>query len=77
MFWRQTNHKHQTARGLQNWGAVMGRVFIPETQAELVERSGEVTHWSPEREEVEGDGSHWTIEARAERFGKLGQVLAH
>jgi hypothetical protein len=53
----------------------MQRVIIPETQADLVERSDEVTQWSPEREEVEGDDSHWTIEARAEQFGKLGQVF--
>jgi hypothetical protein len=65
------------SEGPTELGVMMGRVSIPETQAELVERSGEVNHWSPEREEVEGDGSHWTIEARAERFGKPGQVLAH
>ncbi len=53
----------------------MQRFVILETQADLVERSGEVTQWSPERKEVEGDGSHWTIEARVEQFGKLGQVL--
>ncbi len=49
------------------FGVIWERFVIPETEACDIERTGDESDEKTERDEVHGNGSHWTIEARKER----------
>ena len=49
------------------FGVIWERFVVPETEACDIERTGEDSDGKTERDEVHGNGSDWTIEARKER----------
>jgi hypothetical protein len=55
------------------FGVVWERFVIPETEACDIDRTGDESDGKTERDELDGNGSHWTIEARKERVVVLGE----
>ncbi len=55
------------------FGVVWERFIIPETEAGDIDRTGDESDAKTYREEVHGNGSHWTIEARKERVVSVGE----
>ncbi len=55
------------------FGVVWERFVIPETEACDIDRTGDEGDGKTERDELDGNGSHWTIEARKERVVVLGE----
>ena len=49
------------------FGVIWERFVVPETEACDIERTGNESDGKTERDEVHGNGSDWTIEARKER----------
>jgi hypothetical protein len=49
------------------FGVIWERFVVPETEACDIERPGDESDGKTERDEVHGNGSDWTIEARKER----------
>ena len=55
------------------FGVVWERFVIPETEACDIDRTGDEGDGKTERDELDGNGSHFTIEARKERAVVLGE----
>jgi hypothetical protein len=55
------------------FGVVWERFVVPETEACDIDRTGDESDGKTERDELVGNGSHWTIEARKERVVVLGE----
>jgi hypothetical protein len=55
------------------FGVVWERFIIPETEACDIDRTGDESDGKTERDEVDGNGSHFTIESRKERSLVFGE----
>jgi hypothetical protein len=55
------------------FGVVWERFVIPETEACDIDRTGDKSDAKTDRDEVHGNGYHWTIEARKERVVVVGE----
>ncbi len=55
------------------FGVVWERLVIPETEACEIDQTGDESDGKTERDEVDGNGSHFTIESRKERALVFGE----